>query len=32
MVDGGEAYMVSGTPTDSVIIGIFQIAAKKNLI
>ncbi len=29
MVDGGEAYMVSGTPTDSVIIGIFQIAAKK---
>jgi 5'-nucleotidase len=29
MHDGTEAHMVSGTPTDSVIIGIFQIAQKK---
>ncbi|AUB55234.1 MULTISPECIES: 5'/3'-nucleotidase SurE [Methanobacterium] len=29
MLDGGEAYMVSGTPTDALIIGIFQIADKK---
>lgn len=29
MLDGTEAHMVSGTPTDSVIIGIFQIAQKK---
>jgi 5'-nucleotidase len=33
MADGSEAYMVSGTPTDSVIIGIFQIADEKpNLV
>lgn len=29
MSDGTEAHMVSGTPTDAVIIGIFQIAKKK---
>jgi 5'-nucleotidase len=29
MTDGGEAYMVSGTPTDALIIGIFQIAPQK---
>ncbi len=29
MADGTEAYMVSGTPTDSVIIGIFQIAEEQ---
>jgi len=29
MIDGGEAYMVSGTPTDALIIGIFQIATQK---
>jgi 5'-nucleotidase len=29
MPDGTEAHMVSGTPTDAVIIGIFQIAQKK---
>lgn len=29
MNDGGEAYMVSGTPTDALIIGIFQIAHQK---
>ena len=29
MNDGSEAYMVSGTPTDAVIIGIFQIADVK---
>lgn len=29
MIDGGEAYMVSGTPTDALIIGIFQIAPQK---
>nr|WP_319373664.1 5'/3'-nucleotidase SurE [uncultured Methanobacterium sp.] len=29
MNDGSEAHMVSGTPTDAVIIGIFQIADEK---
>ena len=29
MADGTEAHMVSGTPTDAVIIGIYQIARKK---
>ncbi len=29
MADGTEAHMVSGTPTDAVIIGIYQIAKKK---
>lgn len=29
MADGTEAHMVSGTPTDAVIIGIFQIADEK---
>jgi len=29
MADGKEAYMVSGTPTDAVIVGIFQIADEK---
>ncbi|HHT19773.1 MAG: 5'/3'-nucleotidase SurE [Euryarchaeota archaeon] len=29
MADGTEAHMVSGTPTDAVIIGIYQIANKK---
>jgi len=33
MNDGSEAHMVSGTPTDAVIIGIFQIAdVKPNLV
>jgi 5'-nucleotidase len=29
LVDGSEAHSVSGTPTDAVIIGIYQIAEKK---
>ena len=29
MADGTDAYMVSGTPTDSVIVGIFQLASIK---
>ncbi len=29
MLDGGGAYMVSGTPTDALIVGIFQIADQK---
>jgi len=27
--DGSEAYSVSGTPTDAVLVGIFEIASKK---
>lgn len=29
LTDGSEAYSVSGTPTDALIIGLFQIAEKK---
>lgn len=29
LIDGSQAYSVSGTPTDAVIVGIFEIASEK---